>query len=165
MKKVSILLAVLVLLSGCSVQTFETVDDPNDVVVMATPAQLTFDLPDHAASAVMQGASGSLYFCDGYTITVQTLTGGDLNRSLQTLTGYSRESLTVVQTQRGSSLCYSCAWTSAGEGGDQVGRLVLLDDGTYHYAVTVMAPAAEAGNLSEIWDDILNRVTLRSTDA
>lgn len=166
MKRLFALMLVPILLCGCSAkQVYEPVVDVY-APVLPEPGKLQVVIPE--AASILTGAgenNGALYFCDGYTMTVQSLAGGDLNRSLQTLTGYSRDGLTVVQTQRESTPCYACAWTCAGEGGDQVGRLVLLDDGAYHYAVTVMAPAAEAGDLSEIWDDILNGVTLCSTDS
>ena len=37
----------------------------------------------------------------------------------------------------------------AGEGGDRVGRCVLLDDGHYHYVLTVLMDAGLAGDLAE----------------
>ena len=166
MKRLFAMILLPVFLMGCSAApVFESVEDVY-APVLPDPGELQVAVPDDATVLTSGGEGGdTLYFCSGYTMTVQILEGGDLNRSVETLTGYSRDSLTVMQTVRDGVACYSCVWTSAGEGGDQVGRLVLLDDGAYHYAVSVMAPAAEAGALTETWDDILNRVTLRSTDS
>ena len=164
MKKLLGYLLLPVLLLGCAAEpVFEQVEDVYGGT-LPQAAQLEVMLPEEAAvlTAADNGA-GQLYFCDGYTLTVQTLAGGDLDRSLRALTGYGGESLTVLETVREGKPCFSCAWTSAGEGGDQVGRLVLLDDGAYHYAVTVMAPAEQAGTLSDTWDLILNRVILTNT--
>lgn len=164
MKKYFVCLLLAVLLAGCAAEpVFEQVEDVYGGT-LPDAGELTVMLPEEAAVLTAAGdGSGQLYFCDGYTLTVQTLTGGDLDRSLRMLTGYGRNSLTVLETLRDGVPCFSCAWTSAGEGGDQVGRLVLLDDGAYHYAVTVMADAARAGSLSETWDSILNRVILPNT--
>ena len=101
--------------------------------------------------------------CDDYMLSMQTLAGGDLNRTLKQITGYDKTQLTVLQTRAGDAEKYSCVWTAAGEGGDQVGRAVILDDGNYHYCVTVMADAAAAGELIPVWQELLATVSL-STD-
>lgn len=161
MKRVLWILLLPLVLAGCSSEpTFEQVTDVY-AGTQPEPAQLTVILPEEASLLTGQTeGAGALYFCDGYTLTVQTLSGGDMERSLREITGYDADSLSFVETQRQGLRCISCAWTCAGEGGDQVGRLVLLDDGYYHYAVTVMAPAEEAGALASTWDALLNRVSL-----
>lgn len=166
MKKLIVMLLLPVLLLGCSAEpVFEQVDAVYEITA-STPRSIEVMIPEKATVLTSAGeGSGRLYFCDGYTMTVQTLVGGDMDRTFRTLTGYGRDSLTVLETLRGDSLCYSCAWISAGENGDQVGRMVVLDDGVYHYAVTVMASADRAGALSEEWDRILNGVSLSDTAA
>lgn len=158
------ILLLPVLLAGCAAEpVFEQVQDVYAGTV-PVPAEILMMLPEEASVRTgVQGDAGQLYFCDGYTLTTQTLEGGDLDRSLRTMTGYGAEDLTVLETDREGFRCVTCAWTSAGEGGDQVGRLVLLDDGAYHYVVTVMAPADRAGDLRDTWDSLLNRVTLSYT--
>lgn len=164
MKKLFVILLLPALLLGCAGSpVFELVEDVYAGTEPA-PGELMVILPEEAS--VLTGLSdgtGQLYFCDGYTLTTQILNGGDLDRSLRELTGYSRGSLTVLETDREGLRCVTCAWSSAGEEGDQVGRLVLLDDGAYHYAVTVMAPAERVGDLTDTWDGILNRVSLSNT--
>lgn len=156
-------LLMSVLLLGCSAEpVFEPVEDVYGGT-LREPGTLQVMVPEKAAMLTSVGDSGQLYFCDGYTLTVQTLSGGDLDRSFRSVTGYGKDVLTVLETLRQGVPCYSCAWTSTGETGDQVGRMVLLDDGVYHYTVTVMADADRAGELSEVWDQILNRVTLSNT--
>lgn len=164
LKKLFVILLLPVLLLGCGVEpVFEEVEDMYEKTVFPTS---TLDVMIPEKATVLTAAADSsdqLYFCDGYTMTVQTLAGGNLDRTLRALTGYGRDSLTLLETLRGEVPCYSCAWISAGEDGDQVGRLVLLDDGAFHYAVTVMASADRAGDLAEEWDQILNRVSLTDT--
>ncbi len=156
MKKFHWLVLALVL-AGCAAQpVYEPVEDVYAPVSVAQ-AQIRLDYPQEAAAYTLAGENGSFYECDGYTLTVQTLRGGDLNATVETLTGYTAENLTLLEVGPGR---YECAWTGAGEGGDQVSRMVLLDDGAYHYAVTVMAPAQSAGALQEIWTALLSSVSL-----
>ena len=155
-----IVLCVMMCLSGCAVTTFETVDDPDDVQVMAVPAALLLELPEDAAVPAMEGASGKLYFCDDYHIAVETLVSGNLDATLRTLTGFDREELSPVQTKRCGVACYEAAWSAAGENGDQIGRVLVLDDGSFHYCVSVMASAADAAQCADAWTALLESVDL-----
>jgi len=122
-------------------------------------------LPSEAVAPVLQSPdAGKLYLCDGYVLTVQTFDGGDLDETMRQVTGFSREQLTCMQTQSGDIKRYACVWSAAGEGGDHVGRAVILDDGSYHYAVSVTADFASAGELAQTWQELLNSVTLTDTD-
>lgn len=164
MKKCWFLLLAVLMLSGCGEQeVFEQVEDVYQVMAPRAAA-VYVQLPEEAAVTAMgSGKENAIYFCDGYTLTVQTLAGGDLDRTLRQVTGFSGEQLTLLKTRTGEVEGYECAWTCTGEGGDQVGRLLLLDDGAYHYAVTVMAEAEKAGELSLTWDTVFGSVTLGST--
>lgn len=165
MKRLRIILALSLLLTGCGAQqTFETVDDVQAAPVMAQMQKISFVLPDEAAVPAIENGDGEkLYLCDGYTIAVQTMEAGDLGRTLRQLTGFDRDQLTLMQTEQTGIKRYDCVWSAAGEGGDQVCRAAVLDDGSYHYAVTVMAEFSTAGDLTETWRTILNSVSL-STD-
>lgn len=166
MKKACILLVIMLLLSGCAAQpAFETVSDLADVAAIAQQRELKVSLPKEATTPTLQSdTGGALYLCDGYTISVQTLQAGDLDATLRSLTGFSREQLTVMETLKHGVKRYDCVWTAAGEGGDQVARAVVLDDGSYHYAVTVMADFASAGELASTWKSILDSVSITDTD-
>lgn len=166
MKKVWIVLILVLVLTGCSAQeTFETISDLLDVSVMAQMQQIEVALPEEAAAPSMESPdAGRIYLCDGYTVTVQTMDGGDLNRTLQQLTGYEKDQLTVMQTSRDGVRRYECVWYAAGEGGDQMCRAMVLDDGSFHYAVTAMAAADDAGDLAKTWQTIFDSVKLVNTD-
>lgn len=166
LKKLFCLMLLVLLLSGCSVQpTFETISDQMDAPVDAQMRQLQLALPKEATAPTLQSEqAGKLYLCDGYTLSVQTLQGRDLDATLRSLSGFSREQLTVMQTTHEDVKRYDCVWSTAGEGGDQVARAVILDDGNYHYAVTVMADFASAGDLAGTWKQILDSVTFSDTD-
>ena len=166
MKKCWIIGLLLLILCGCGAQqTFEPVLDDYELPAAAPLHAVSVALPEDAAQPVLQSAdAGKLYFCDGYTLSVQTVAGGDLDRTFRGLTGYGKDSLVVIATRRQDADCYECAWTSAGEGAQQVGRAVVLDDGNSHYAVTVMADVGSAGQLRPVWDELLASVVLTDTD-
>ena len=165
MKKCWVILVLGLLLCGCGTQeTFEPVSDVYAVPVSAEQYELKVVVPEEAAVPAMEGTDGGkLYLCDGYTVTVQTLDGGDLNRTLRETTGFDKEALTVMQTAKAGIKRYECAWSAAGEGEDAVGRAVILDNGAQHYVVTVMANYTQAGQLQATWQHILDSVTLVST--
>jgi hypothetical protein len=168
MKKlwIALSLAMTLILAGCSIEdTLETISDLYDMPVMAQMQQVELTLPEEAAVASMENPeAGKIYLCDGYTLTVQTMESGDLERTLRELTGFEKSQLTLMQTKREAADCFECVWTGAGEGGDQINRTMVLDDGYYHYAVTVMAPADDAGKFAQTWQTIFNSVKLSSTD-
>lgn len=166
MKKVCILLILVVLLSGCNVNTdFETVFDQLEAPVMVQMRKLDVTLPKEATAPTLQSEeAGALYLCDGYTLSIQTMAAGDLDATLRNLSGFSREQLTVMETAKHGIKRYDCVWSAVGEGGDQVARAVILDDGYYHYTVTVMADFSTAGDLSAVWKEILDSVKFSDTD-
>ena len=166
MKKACILLIIALLLGGCATQpVFETVSDQVDAPAMVQMRQLVVALPKEATAPILQSEeSGKMYLCDGYSLSIQTMEAGDLDATMRSLTGFAREQLTVMETAKHGVRRYDCVWSAAGEGGDQVARAVILDDGSYHYAVTVMADFASAGDLAATWKSILDTVTLETTD-
>lgn len=163
MKKVCLILTMALLLCGCGAQpTFETIGNVFDSQQSVQAKKISVLLPADAAETVMAGSSGRLYFCDGYEVMAETLPAGDVSMTLKTVTGYADGALTVVETSVSEIKRYECAWTAAGEAGDQVGRAVLLDDGSYHYVLSVMAPAQEAGSLQNVWEELFASFTLQS---
>lgn len=164
MKKIWIVLLCGLCLTGCgATETMETISDDLEVSAQLPAAQVELSVPGEMETAVLDAGDGSrLYMCDGYTVTVQTLNGGDLEKSVQTVTGFSKDSLTVMQTEAEGIVTYECAWSATGEEGDQTCRAVILDDGMYHYAVTVMADYSLGGDLRETWQEILGSVKLRT---
>lgn len=160
MKMIAVILCLLVLLTGCTQEVFETVDDPNDVQVMGVPATLLIDLPESAVAPVIEGASGKLYFCEDYEIMIETLNAGNLDATLQTLTGFSKEEMQLLETKRCGVACYEGAWSAVGEAGDQVGRVMVFDDGVYHYCVSLMTDATDVSKCSSEWQRIFDSVAL-----
>ena len=159
MKIVCLLWIVPLLLCGCSAEeTFETVSDEIVSPVMAQPRQISVRLPEDAVAPVLESESRQIYMSEDYEITIETLSAGDLNATIQTLSGYDRDGLTVMQTQSGDAARYEFVWVSTGEQGDRLGRAVVLDDGQYHYCLSVLRDAEEISQI--VWSDVFNSFVL-----
>ena len=59
---------------------------------------------------------------------------------------------------------YECVWTSAGEGDLQACRATILDDGNYHYVLTVIGDQESASEFSQEWQQIFKSYMLTNTD-
>ena len=162
MKKLLLIILMLCFLTACTEdKTLETVEDvyaPQET----QPMELHLTLPKETTVQTLSSSAGELYLCDGFTVAVQTFQGGDLNRTVKETTGYTLDRLTMLETEKDNIACYRLSWVSLGEGGDQAARTMILDDGVYHYAVTVMAQAEDAGALNDTWQEIFASVNLRT---
>lgn len=157
MKKWWVIALLALLLTGCgSEEVMETVADEWVVPVMAQPLQITVDLPGEAAMPVSESDSGRLYLCQDYEIALQTLSSGDLNATLQSVTGYGKEDLTILETLRSGLPCYEFTWTCAGEEGDRIGQGILMDDGSYHYVMTALWDAEKTESMQVIWSEVFS---------
>ena len=154
--KVLCVLLVLLLFSGCAVrETFETVSDwYYEPVISASAIQVS--LPGDAAVLASMDDSGSIYLCEGYTLCLQTFSSGDLDKTLRTVTGFGADRLQLIRTEQAGLKRYDFVWAAAGENGDQLCRGAILDDGNFHYTLSVMSDADKAGDFGEIWDGIFD---------
>ena len=132
------------MLCGCAgEQTLETVSDEWLVPAMAQPREVSVLLPEDALTPVLEQDSGQLYMGEGYELMLETLSSGDLDATLRHLSGYGKEKLTVIRTTQDQQSRYDFVWTTAGECGDRVGRGTVLDDGDYHYCLSVLRDSGE----------------------
>lgn len=152
------LVLTLVLLTGCQQpKDFETMSDAYIEPDLPQPKEVFLQLPEDAAKAVLEADdTGTLYLCDGYSVTLQTLPAGNLDATLREVTGYGAQKVQLWERKEANHTHYVCVWTAAGEGGDQMGKTTILDDGNYHYVLTVMAAAEDAGALAETWQLIID---------
>lgn len=152
MKKLCLLVVVVLTLTGCGKQeNFETMSDQYEMPESAQAQQTSMILQQEAVSVGLETGEETIYICDDFCAMVQTFSAGDLDATIRSITGYPKEKLMVMQHTTDGITSYECVWASAGEGGDQVGRCLILDDGNHHYALSVMADAATAGQLTETW--------------
>ncbi len=158
MKKVMCVIFAMILLTGCQQpKDFETMSDSFVQPEQPQPKEVFLQLPGDAAKAVLEAeGTGTLYLCDGYSVTLQTLPAGNLDATLREVTGYGREKIQLWEKKEGDVSRFVCVWTAAGEGGDQMGKTAILDDGDYHYVLSVMAAAEDAGELAETWQQLMD---------
>lgn len=162
MKKWMAFLALALALGGCgSRETLETVADEYVVAAMAQPKQIVVELPGEAALPAMESGGDRLYLGRDYEIALQTLAGGDLDATLRSVTGYGRDALTVVETQREEMPCYEFGWSCAGETGQQVGQGIVLDDGNYHYVMTALWDAEGEEDSQILWSEVFSSFCVR----
>lgn len=160
MKKLWILMIAL-LLCGCGAEeTFETVTDELVLPVSAQPREILLTLPEETLLPAMETDGGTLYLCSGYDVAVQTMPGGDLDATVRQLSGFGAEELTIMETSAGEYGCYEFVWTMATDLGEQVGRAMILDDGSYHYALCATAPAQKAAGYQEIWNGLFETFSI-----
>ena len=161
MKKGIWLLLIALLLTGCGTsEVMETVSDEHVQEVLAPVREILVELPDEAAVPAVEGDSGQIYLCRDYEITLQTLDGGDLNATIESLSGYERDKLTVISSEARGIKRYDFVWFTAGERGDRLGRAVILDDGNYHYTMTVLRDADTTENSQVVWRTVFESFSL-----
>lgn len=154
MKKFWCMLLVSLLLTGCGAEeTFETVADEIVQSVLAQPREITIRLPDNAVAPVLESAQRQVYMSEEYEIMIETLESGDLQATVRELSGYEKEQLTVLETQVQDVTRYEFVWACAGERGDRLGRAVILDDGDYHYCLSVLRDA-QTEKSQIVWSDV-----------
>ena len=154
MKKLLVLMLML-LLCGCGAQeSFETVADEMVLPVSAQPREILLTLPEETLLPAMESDGRTLYLCNGYDVAVQTFSSGDLDGTIRELSGFGKDELTIMETTSGDCRCFEFVWTAATDLGEQVGRAMILDDGTYYYTLTAMTPAEKALNYQEIWNGL-----------
>lgn len=161
MKKKIIVGLLALLLTGCAAEeTFETISDDLVQPVMAQPREVSVSLPGEVSMPAMESDSGRMYLASDYEIYIQTLDRGDLNATIQTVSGYDKDALTVMQTSLNGVDRYEFVWTCAGENGDRIGRGVVLDDGDYHYVMTVLRDADTTETSQIVWNDVFDSFRL-----
>ena len=155
MKKLCVWILAAVLLAGCSSQSYETRAAPCAAEPVATAGTICIRLPDGVSVPTLSTQTGDrIYIADDYEVCLQTMEGGDISTTLKSCTGYDRSNLTVLETEKDGMKRYDCAWTAAGEGTQTVGRMTVLDDGNFHYVLSVTAPADSAQSMLSAWTEL-----------
>ena len=159
MRIICILLCLL--LTGCGAEeTIETVSDDLIQPVMVQPGNISVELPGETALPVVENDNGRVYVCNDYEIVLQTLAAGDLEETLKTVSGLSKDDLTVVETFLDGVSRYEFVWAAAGENGDYLGRGVVLDDGNYHYCLSILRDAEGTEKSQVNWDQVVSSFRL-----
>lgn len=166
MKKRFCLLLLPLLLLGCAQpENLETVSDVHLVPTLPQPQPVWFWLPEGAAvDADLSAEEGTLYLCEEFTAASLTLPGGDLERTLREVTGYALSRLEPISRKDPLGTRWECAWASLGEEGELIARTLILDDGAYHYTLTLQARAEKGAAVAPTWQEIFRTFTLGSRE-
>lgn len=162
MKKLWVIPILALLLAGCGGEkNLETVSDTLSDPATAVEQRVLLQLPEELSSPVLQSEqTGTLYVCDDYSVTVQTVAAGDLNATIRNASGMDREALQIMQTEEQGVKRYRWVWATGGENGVQVGRGCILDDGHYHYVLTALADENAAGRVQDAWKELFSSFRL-----
>ena len=152
-----ILLSALVLCGCQGEETLETVADEWLVPAMAQPQEVQLRLPDDIAAPVLEQEGRRLYMAEGYELMLDTMDAGDLSATIRAVSGYEKDNLTVIETRQDGVDRYDFVWTTAGETGDRLGRGVILDDGNYHYCMSVLR---DQGDFPVVWRDVFSSFSI-----
>ena len=166
MKKFIVMVcAALCLLTGCRNVQLETVTDVWTPEPLPDAKEIILVLPDEISVPAMEQEQETLYLCDKYILTTHITKSGDINGTILSATGFDVEKLNPIVTQSDGFKRYDCVWVAAGEHGDQICRVAILDDGFYHYVLQAETEHSVAGKLQETWQDIFDSFTIRDTAA
>lgn len=149
---------LMILLGGCKAEeTLETVSDEWIIPVMAQPREISVRMPEDLVLPVLEQEGRQLYMGPNYEIMLETMAAGDLQATIRNLSGYEQEQLTILETDQGEWNRYEFVWTAVGEQGHRLGRAVILDDGDYHYCMSVLRDAEES---LIVWQDVFQSFSL-----
>ncbi len=156
MKKLWWIPLVVILLAGCGGErALETVSDVQDTPVAAMEQKVLLQLPPEMSKPALESEeAGTLYLCDDYSVTVQTVPSGDLAQTILTATGRNKDDLQILKTQTDGVKRYQWVWSANADTGIQVGRGCILDDGAYHYVLTALTDEGKAGQVQPAWQEI-----------
>lgn len=163
MKQVLLVLVMTLLFAGCTGETepvFETVGNVSYEQGTPPAAQTIYiDVPDEATAQTMAGEdSPQIYTWEGYELRVETMEAGNVDATIQTITGLPAEKLTVMEQKIQDLNLYQTVWSTAGEEGVLLGRAMIADDGNYHYCVSLVSP--EEVDSSQLYAQIVGSFSL-----
>lgn len=161
MKRLCYLLICGLLLCGCgAAETMETVADELEAPAAAVKREILVDLPGEAAAPVMEAGSDRYYLCDDYELSVETLASGDVKNTIRQLSGFDPEDLTVLKTEQDGKPRYDFVWAAQGEEGQRLGRAAIIDDGNYHYTLSVLRNADNTEKSQVVWRTVFESFSL-----
>ena len=166
MRKWMAILMFMMVLSGCSADTdLETVQyDLQESFPVYQPGEMNLILPESVDMESSSTDSGGIFYSFGNCkIWMESHPTGNINATLELLTGQSGEKRNLVKWESEEYRYYETVWTTAEESGIRVNRGVVADDGKYHYCIAVSVPEAEADHADQIVTMILDGLVISVT--
>lgn len=171
MKRLGILLTlcgVIFSLWGCSAgetAVWETVNDQLESPAMSQKPAYAMNVAVPMDAPMVEAFSDDTIQVyaqrsGDYELTAQTMTADSLDSLLETLTGFSSESLAVLRTEEFGLPRYDVAWTANGEEGMESCRAAILDDGIHYYVLTASVPQEKAAQNREALNQVFSTLGL-----
>lgn len=150
MKKLTIVLLLLLFLTGCSTPAWETVSDSltdQPVSWLTDVYTIETSLPQ-GVELLAQTDGWSVYSNQDGTMEVETrvFPASDLTSAVKVLSGYEVDRLNILQTERFDMPEYQFAWVTQTECGQRLSRADIVIDDTNCYAV-VCSTLEQSGNM------------------
>lgn len=147
--KITVVLVLMMLLSGCAGAAWETVEDINTAIPAASWQEAAYSIEIGIPSDLAlqeQTADWSLYATENGELEVETrrFLASDMKQAVKTLSGFSADRMTILQTTRFDLPEYQFAWLAQTEQGSRLYRADFVIDGMECYAVVCSRPE-EAG--------------------
>ena len=151
--KSAVCFVLLMMLSGCAMPVWETVEDTHPVVPVASWQEEAYEIEIGVPSDLAlqeESADWQLYATADGTFEVETrrFLASDLDDAVRTLSGYASDQLTILKTTRFDLPEYQFAWLALTEQGSRVYRAKLVMNELDCYAV-VCSRAETAGTAYE----------------
>ena len=162
MKKLIIISLLFLFLCGCAKETeFETISDV-DSYPSNEPSEVTFILPEEASVQTMEDGDGNhIYICENYCVETYTFPSGDIGDTIQKVSGFAKDDITVLKRENGDIKRYECTWSSAGEGDLQVCRASVLDDGNFHYVLSASGNQLSVSSFEDQWQSMFSSYSIK----
>jgi hypothetical protein len=165
LKMICSVMLLMAVLTGCASPVYETLADVVPVGQNRhTPRQILLQLPKDANLLTFSGED-RLYLCDGYTLTLQILPSGDLGATVRQISGRELPALTWIESVCADHVRRDMSWTAMADQGQMVCRGAILDDGHFHYSLTVMAYAEDAAGLQQEWNAVFSSFCLETASS
>ena len=142
MRKLGIVLAIIVLLSGCHVKPeteLETVSDDFGPL-RSQPYRIVFTVPEDVIQETFGDQDAiSVYTAENgdYRLTTEVLDTGDVDLAIETICGIPADRLDVVELNRAPMKEFHFAWSSTGEEETTVSKTALIATEDHCYALTM----------------------------
>ena len=157
---------LLLCMAGCGAEpVYETIGNVWDnEQTVHSPSVIEFALPEDAQMEVLGNTdTGAVYQIGQWTLWTQVLEGGDVPRSMETLSGLKKDRLQIISHPLGSYSCYEAVWSAAEEEGETLVRTAVIPYGPYHYCLSLKAPAEQGEQAGGLFSGILENVYLNDT--
>ena len=166
MKKGIVWIMLMLLLTGCSSETtYETIGNVwEESEPTAVQGTMDFALPEGARMEVLEENGSKYYSVGNWEIWTQVYPSGNIRSTIELVTGLEPDMPTVVRQQVEDMTCHETAWSTTGEDGMKAARTAVLDDGNYHYCISVMVPESDAEEVGDFFTQILDSVSISGTE-